>query len=193
MINADTVGRIAIRLGRAFSQKWAKAIPSDAEWNWETAQNYARFVTSQRPPKVDGDMISFKHRSSSTSWRVSPACVAVECVAKGEGLQALVEAHIIDEMPIVIVILPNFAAMEPADIWRADRAITSVCAGPWQPLHRLTPLSVIAQTLPEYVPSEPTQLSYVGDHIIASHAPLHDAMHRGGARFFTAWSALVTR
>jgi hypothetical protein len=193
MIDADTAGRIAIRLGRAFSQKWAKAIPSDAKWNWETAQNYAQWVPSQRPVKVDGDTISFRHRNSSTSWEVSPTCVRVECVAKGDGLQALVEANIIDGIPLVIAILPSFGSMQPADIWRADRAITSVCAGPWQSLHRLTPLSVIAQALPEYVPSEPARLTYIGDHILSTHEPLHAAMARGGHRFFTAWSALVTR
>ena len=193
MIESDTVGRIAIRLGRAFSQKWAKAIPNDTEWNWETAKNYAQFVPSQRPPSVDGDAISFRHRSSSTSWEVSPTRVRVECVAKGEGLQALVEANIIDGMALVIAILPSFARMEAADIWRADRAITSVCAGPWQSLHRLTPLSVISQALPEHVPSEPSRVTYIADHILSTHEPLHAAMARGGHRFFTSWSALVTR
>ena len=141
----------------------------------------------------EGDTISFRHRSSSTAWEVSPTRVRVECIAKGDGLQALVEANIIDGMALVIAILPSFALMQPADIWRADRAITSVCAGPWQSLHRLTPLSVIAQALPEYVPSEPARLTYIGDHILATHEPLHAAMARGGHRFFTAWSALVTR
>ena len=96
-------------------------------------------------------------------------------------------------MALVIAILPNFARMEAADIWRADRAITSVCAGPWQSLHRLTPLSVIAQALPEHVPSEPSRITYIADHILSTHEPLHRAMARGGHRFFTAWSALVTR
>ena len=193
MIDPDTIGRIAIRLGRAYNHAWAKAIPSDAKWNWETARDYISHARSKRPPAVLGDAIRFEHDDSATSWTVAPTLVRVVSSDAREGVQSVVEADLPGGTPRVTVTLTNFAAMKEAAIWRADRALTSVCGGPWQPLHRLTPLVVIARALPEYIPPTPARLTYEGDRIYCSHEPLDAQMASLGHRFFTAWGSMVTR
>ncbi len=193
MIDPDTVGRIAIRLGRAYNQGWAKAIPSDAKWDWETARDYISHARSKRPPAVLGDAIRFEHVDSATSWTVAPTLVRVVSSDAHDGVQSVVEADLPGGTPRVTVTLANFAAMKEAAIWRADRALTSVCGGPWQPLHRLTPLVVIARALPEYIPTEPARLLYLGDRIISSAPELDAAMTRAGSRFFTSWASMAVR
>ena len=193
MIDSDTVGRIAIRLGRAYNHAWAKAIPSDAKWNWETARDYISHARSKRPPAVLGDTIRFEHDDSATSWTVAPTLVRVVSSDAREGVQSVVEADLPGGTPRVTVTLTSFAAMKEAAIWRADRALTSVCGGPWRPLHRLTPLVVIARALPEYIPTEPVRLLYLGDRIISSAPELDAAMSRAGSRFFTAWASMAVR
>lgn len=193
MIDPDTVGRLAIRLGRSYSQGWAKAIPSDARWDWRTAEAYVRGARTNRPPVVVGDAISFEHVDSSTSWRVAPDLVRVVSSDRTDGVQSVVDASIVDGAPVVTVDLQSFAGLKEAAIWRADRALTSVCGGPWQPLHRLTPLVVIARALPEYLPTEPARLTYAGDRITSSFAELDAAMSRAGHRFFTAWASMAVR
>lgn len=193
MISPDDVGRIAIRLGRAYNHAWAKAIPSDARWDWETARDYIAHARSKRPPAVLGDTIRFEHDDSATSWTVAPTLVRVVSSDAREGVQSVVEADIPGGTPRVTVTLPSFASMKESAIWRADRALTSVCGGPWQPLHRLTPLVVIARALPEYIPTEPVRLLYLGDRIISSAPELDAAMGRAGSRFFTAWASMAVR
>lgn len=193
MIGQDDVGRIAIRLGRAYNQGWAKAIPSDAKWNWETARDYIVHARTKRPPAVLGDAIRFEHDDSATSWTVAPTLVRVVSSDTHEGVQSVVEADLPGGTPRVTVTLTSFAAMKEAAIWRADRALTSVCGGPWQPLHRLTPLVVIARSLPEYIPTEPTRLLYLGDRIRSSSPELDAAMSRLGSRFFTSWASMAIR
>lgn len=193
MIDPDTVGRIAIRLGRAYNQGWAKAIPSDAKWNWETARDYIVHARTKRPPAVLGDAIRFERDDSATSWTVAPTLVRVVSSDASEGVQSVVEADLPGGTPRVTVTLTNFAAMKEAAIWRADRALTSVCGGPWQPLHKLTPLVVIARALPEYIPTEPARLLYLGDRILSSSPELDAAMSRLGSRFFTAWASMAVR
>lgn len=192
MIDPDTVGRIAIRLGRAYMQGWAKAIPSDVKWNWETAEAAVRNAKTNRPPKVVGDTIRFDNADSSTSWLISPTEVRVIGEDRIGGVQTVVEAQL-DGAPRVVVTAVSLAALKESAIWRADRALTSVCAGPWQSLHRLTPLTVIVQALPEYIPTEPARLTYEGDRIRCTYAPLDEAMARLGCRFFTRWGTMVMR
>jgi len=194
MIDVDMVGRLAIRLGRSYSQGWAKAIPKDARWNWETASAYAQAAKTNRPPHVEGNSISFSHSQSGTQWIVSPNVVRVDFFDRAGERQGSVEAKGADVFgPSVHVEMASFAGMQEAAIWRFDRALTSVCEGPWKALHALTPIICIAKALPEYLPTEHASLTYCDGRIKSSFAPLDDAMRRAGVRFFTQWERMITR
>lgn len=195
-IQLDVVGRIAIRFGRALNHKWAKEITRDELWNWAAAKRAIEGASSQRAPRVDGDAVIYDTHGSSTSFVFSPREVRVVFYDKHEaaGPVGVVEARLDETFgPVIDVDIRSFASLPEASVWRFDRAITSLSCGPWIGLHRLTPIGVIVQALPEYIPSEPSRLAYVDGRIISSSPELDKAMQRAGSRFFTDWERMATR
>lgn len=189
----DLVGRLAIRLGRAFRHKWALDIQRDTIWNWSTAEQALASARSPKAPHVD-DEGTIVYDTGSTRWVLSTEYVAVECNDKKEGPRCRIDARIDETFgPVLEVWLASLADFEERELWRFDRCLTSLSEGPWKPLHRLTPLAVIVQALPEYLPTGPSTLVYVDERIISNAIDLNRAMARAGLRFFTQWERMVTR
>ena len=104
-----------------------------------------------------------------------------------------VEARVDETLgPVLEVWLASLAGFDEFELSRFDRVITSLSEGPWKPLHKLTPIAVIVQALPEYLPVEPSMLVYVEGRIISSDPELNAAMTRAGVRFFTQWERMRT-
>lgn len=188
----DLIGRLAIRLGRAFRHKWATEIPRDAIWNWLTAEKAIRAATNKTVPKLDGFDVTYN--VGQTHWLLTPDAVVVHCDDRELGTRARIEARVDETFgPVLEVWLASLAGFDHFELSRFDKVITSLSEGPWKPLHRLTPLAVIVQALPEYLPTEPSTLVYTEGRIISSDAELNAAMTRAGHRFFTQWERMVTR
>ena len=191
-ISSDLVGRLAIRLGRAFRHKWALDIPRDTIWNWSTATQALASARSPKAPHVD-DEGTIVYDTGSTRWVLSTEYVAVECNDKEKGPRCRIDARIDETFgPVLEVWLASLADFEERELWRFDRCLTSLSEGPWKPLHRLTPLIVIVQALPEYLPVGASTLVYVEGRIISSAPELDAAMKRAGIRFFTQWERMLT-
>ena len=188
----DLIGRLAIRLGRAFKHKWATEIPRDAVWDWNTAQRAIRSATNRTVPKLDG--FDMTYNVGQTHWLLTPDDIVVHCDDRELGTRARIEARVDETLgPVLEVWLASLAGFDHFELSRFDKVITSLSEGPWKPLHRLTPLAVIVQALPEYLPTEPSTLVYTEGRIISSDAELNAAMTRAGVRFFTQWERMVTR
>lgn len=188
----DLIGRLAIRLGRAFRHKWATEIPRDAVWNWLTAEKAIRSATNRTVPKLDGFDVAYY--GGQTHWLLTPDAVVVHCDDRELGTRARIEARVDETFgPVLEVWLASLAGFDHFELSRFDKVITSLSEGPWKPLHRLTPLAVIVQALPEYLPTEPSTLVYTEGRIISSSPELDAAMTRAGVRFFTQWERMVTR
>lgn len=187
----DLIGRLAIRLGRAFRHKWATEIPRDAIWNWLTAEKAIRAATNKTVPKLDGFDVTYN--VGQTHWLLTPDAVVVHCDDRDLGTRARIEARVDETFgPVLEVWLASLAGFDHFELSRFDKVITSLSEGPWKPLHRLTPLAVIVQALPEYLPTEPSTLVYTEGRIISSDAGLNAAMTRAGVRFFTQWERMRT-
>lgn len=187
----DLIGRLAIRLGRAFRHKWATEIPRDAVWDWSTAQRAIRAATNKTVPKIDGCDLTYN--VGQTHWLLTPDDIVVHCDDRELGTRARIEARVDETFgPVLEVWLASLAGFDHFELSRFDRVITSLSEGPWKPLHRLTPLAVIVQALPEYLPTEPSTLVYTEGRIISSAPELDAAMKRAGLRFFTQWERMRT-
>lgn len=187
----DLVGRLAIRLGRAFKHKWATEIPRDAVWNWLTAEKAIRAATNKTVPKIDG--FDLTYNVGQTHWLLTPDDIVVRCDDRDLGTRARVEARVDETLgPVLEVWLASLAGFDEFELSRFDRCLTSLSEGPWKPLHRLTPIAVIVQALPEYLPVEPSMLVYVEGRIISNDPELNAAMTRAGVRFFTQWERMRT-
>jgi len=187
----DIIGRLAIRLGRAFRHKWATEIPRDAIWNWLTAEKAIRSATNKTVPKLDGYDLAYN--VGQTHWLLTPDTIVVRCDDRELGTRARVEARVDETLgPVLEVWLATLAGFDEFELSRFDKVITSLSEGPWKPLHRLTPIAVIVQALPEYLPTEPSTLVYVDGRIISSDPELNAAMTRAGVRFFTQWERMRT-
>ena len=188
----DLIGRLAIRLGRAFRHKWALDIPRDTIWNWSTATHALASARSPKAPHVD-DEGTIVYDTGSTRWVLSTEYVAVECNDKEKGPRCRIDARIDETFgPVLEVWLASLAGFDHFELSRFDKVITSLSEGPWKPLHRLTPLAVIVQALPEYMPTEPSTLIYTEGRIISNDPELNAAMTRAGVRFFTQWERMRT-
>ena len=188
----DLIGRLAIRLGRAFRHKWATEIPRDAVWNWFTAEKAIRSATNRTVPNLDGYDLTYN--VGQTHWLLTPDDIVVRCDDRELGTRCRVEARVDETLgPVLEVWLASLSGFDHFELGRFDKVLTSLSEGPWKPLHRLTPLAVIVQALPEYLPTEPSMLVYTDGRIISGDAELNAAMARAGTRFFTQWERMVTR
>lgn len=187
----DLIGRLAIRLGRAFKHKWATEIPRDAVWNWLTAEKAIRAATNRTVPKLDGFDVTYN--VGQTHWLLTPDDIVVCCDDRELGTRARIEARVDETLgPVLEVWLASLAGFDHFELSRFDRVITSLSEGPWKPLHKLTPIAVIVQAFPEYLPTEPSTLIYTEGRIISSSPELDAAMTRAGHRFFTQWERMRT-
>lgn len=161
-VDEDILGRMAIRLGRAYSHGWAKDIPKAAPWSWSMMTLYIGQSLSTRLPKVDQERSTVSYDHSSSHWTFSPGKVEVTFDdRKSEGHIGVVRLgydHLNE--PYLHVRIEDASAMTDSRAWRMDRAITSLSCGPWRPLYTLPPLAVLCTALKRYLPKCPMNLYY---------------------------------
>lgn len=185
----DLIGRIAIRLGRAFRHKWATEIPRDAVWNWLTAEKAIRATTNKTVPKLDGYDLTYN--VGQTHWLLTPDDIVVRCDDRELGTRCRVEARVDETLgPVLEVWLASLAGFDEFELSRFDKVITSLSEGPWKPLHRLPPIRLVVQAFPEYLPTEASSLVYADGRIASSYEPLETAIRRAGVRFVNEWERM---
>ncbi|NBW09317.1 MAG: hypothetical protein EBR82_14960 [Caulobacteraceae bacterium] len=147
-LERDTLARMAIRLGRAYSQSWAKAITKDQRWDWETCKNAIESSPAQRVPTLTEDP-SIRHNHSSTEWVFDDRRAQVEFYDRTANAYIGVvkcSTNAFGE-PVIVVRVESPHRMVDGQLWRFDKAITSLSCDKWKPLYSLPPLSVIWSVL----------------------------------------------
>lgn len=155
VISPDLVGRMAIRLGRAFNQGWAQNINRGVPWNWATCTDAIERGASSRKPIVVEAESRIKH-VAQTYWDLSPTDAIVMFLDKRRDLIGDVRLH--DDH--LSVMLKDWKSLDNNQVWRVDRAINSLCCGKWQPLYHMPPLNWLTEVFQEVLPSETVVLDY---------------------------------
>lgn len=163
MIDRDTIGRIAIRLGRAYEQAWCAHLGKDTTWGWDSATKAILDCQTKFRPMYDDDGIVLETRNMDWTIQHDECCVDF-FDRTTSGLVAKV--RLIDSTvagPHISVYLHNMAnlASMQNQLWRVDRAVASMSTDRWKPLYSLPPLAVIAKVFAGHLPSCPTHFYYV--------------------------------
>lgn len=159
VIGPDMVGRMAIRLGRAYNQGWAQSIERGTPWNWVTATEAIERSTSSRKPIVVEAENRIKN-PANTYWDLSPTEARVVFLDKAKEKVGSVQLCEHDNSVSVHVVLDDWADLGDNQVWRIDRAINSLCCGRWQALYSFPPLNWLSMTFDELLPSYKIHLFY---------------------------------
>jgi hypothetical protein len=190
-LERDTLARMAIRLGRAYSQSWAKAIGKDQRWDWETCKKAIESSPAQRVPMLTEDP-SIRHNHSSTEWVFDDRRAQVEFYDRLARAYIGVAACNVDAFgePVLVVRVESPQRMVDGQLWRFDKAITSLSCDKWKPLYSLPPLSVIWSVLGS-PPACPVtfyyRLSVTGPTIDLAGFPIGEAQRDAYATFDRAF------
>lgn len=156
----DLHGEQAIRLGRAYQQKWALDAPKSIRWDWEQACYLLSIARQKLKPRVEGDSIVYDSRKSSTHWTLANGVARVTMLDKGiitGGVSTGRDEH---RSPWIMVRMQGWGSMSQDQIWRYDRAITSLSCGDWRCFYKLPPLNVLSDVL-RPLPDTEIRLWYV--------------------------------
>jgi hypothetical protein len=201
MTDHDTIARMAIRLGRGYRQSWATRIPKThgVTWDWTTASAYAE--GQRNAPTFDRSAGTITYATNKMRWTLSvDGDVEIEIDSQA-GLACSIAADLLGmgATPCIVARVPDLAGLGSHDLWKLDVAITSLCCGPWKPMHHMPPLRVLVEAL--RAPSTPCALVYTAHDVTARapddlsrahsfHESLADFGRRGG---FAKWERLVIR
>lgn len=188
LTDADTLGRMAIRLGRAYSQSWAKEIPKSVPWTWDMAKYYMSISKSERVPEMDELKVEIVYDHSSTHWLLCQERVEVQFYdRKAQAYVGFVRLDV-DALgsPVITVRVESPSVIADGQLWRFDKAVTSLSCGSWQQLYSLPPLSVLLAIVGKG-PSCPITLYYRvgtdGPTIDVAGAPVGEAQRVEYAAF----------
>lgn len=175
-VDIDVLGRMAIRLGRAYNHSWAKEIPKSVPWSWDMCKYYVGLSSARRPFIDDArDTITYDH--SNSHWLFSPERVEVTMKNRHESEFVGFVRLYTDALgrPVLHVRLENWAKLSDGQLWRVDRAVTSLSCGPWAKLYSLPPVAVLGKALAKHLPDFPVNLLYTlsGDEPVIEVAGLH--------------------
>lgn len=197
MTDHDTIARMAIRLARSYHHGWATRIPKThgVAWNWVTASEYARGHRSE--PRFDRDKGTIVYDTGKMTWSLGPERIEVNVrTQSGEACSVVAKG---DPTPRLVVTVPDLSALVSHDLWKLDVAVTSLCCGPWKPLHELPPLRVLFAALA--MPKTPCALVYeqgevrarLPDDLETAH-PFDELLAEFGRRGgFRRWEKLIVR
>lgn len=163
LIDADTLGRMAIRLGRAYSQSWAKAIAKGQNWNWDCAKHAIESCKSQRLPEMDEQRVRITYDHGSSHWFLSQEKVSIDFWDRNAQAYIGHVACQVDALgaPVIAVRVESPRRLVDGQMWRVDNAVTSLSTERWQALYSLPPLQVIwAAVGPQAIPGCPLTFYY---------------------------------
>jgi hypothetical protein len=163
IVDADTLGRMAIRLGRAYNQAWAKDMAKSVPWNWDMAKYYVEICKSSRLPTLDESRVAITYDDSSTHWTLSQEKVEVNFFDRKRGAYVGHARCEVDALgaPVISVRVDHPRSMMQGGLWRVDKAVTSLSVERWQPLYSLPPIQVLFELLgAEAIPKCPITLFY---------------------------------
>ena len=167
IVPQDTIGRIAIRLGRAFQHPWTKSIDSSAVWDWETAKAAIESATSKNRPAIqNGCAVSWGHSGSSTTWELRPSRCALFFRDKGTLNDNAGNVQLSEDSagnPAIRVFFERLAGMSPENLWRFDRAVTSFSCDRWRVFYKMPPVTLLQDVLGDDTPTVPCIFWYVVD------------------------------
>lgn len=162
-IDADTLARMAIRLGRAYSQLWAKSIAKGQSWDWDCAKHAIDTSTAQRLPDLDEKRCRITYDHGSSHWMLTQERVQIDFWDRNaQGYIGHVTCQV-DALgaPVISVRVESPRRLVDGQIWRVDKAVTSLSTERWQPLYSLPPLQVIWTALgADVIPDCPVTLYY---------------------------------
>lgn len=198
IVDADTLGRMAIRAGRAYSQAWARDIPRSVPWNWDMAKYYVGISAAKRLPEFDESRVAITYDHSSTHWLLSQERIEMNMYDRNAQAYVGYVRCEVDALgaPVISVRLESPRRMVDGSIWRVDKALTSLSCERWQPLYQLPPLSVVLELLgPKAVPSCPITMFYRvsanGPTIDVAGTPIGDEQKASYAVFDSAFRRLI--
>lgn len=163
IVDADTLGRMAIRLGRAYGQAWAKDVAKSVPWNWDMAKYYVDICKSSRLPLIDEERVTITYDDSSTHWTLSQEKVSIDFYDRKRGAYVGHARCEVDALgaPVISVRIDHPKSMVKTSLWRVDKAVTSLSTSRWQPLYSLPPVQVLFELLgAEAIPECPVTLFY---------------------------------
>lgn len=197
MTDHDTIARMAIRLARNYYHGWATRIPKThgIAWDWATAVEYATGHRSE--PRFDRDQGTIVYDTGRLTWHLGPERIEVSARTQSDDVCSVVAKTC--PTPRLVVTVPDLSALVSHDLWKIDVAITSLCCGPWKPLHSLPPLRVLSVALA--MTATPCALVYEEGHVsarqpdnIAAAHPFDELLAEFGRRGgFTRWERLIVR
>ena len=163
-IDRDTVGRMVIRLSRAYKHGWATGLPEGAVWDWKTMSEAVFASMSSRKPVVDDWDASVRASKDASTWVVSPQKVRIDFMERQDSV-GFVELDWLDNGPAIRVAI-DLKNAHDTHRWRVGRAVTSLACGPWQEFIRLPTVGMVADSFGEAAGSGVTELVYrlVGTH-----------------------------
>jgi len=156
-LDRDTVGRVVIRLSRAYRHGWAAALPDGIEWNWKTMSEAIASSSSKRKPVVDDWDGSVRASKDASTWVVSPHEVRIDFLERGENVGYVELAWL--EGPAIRVGI-DLKHAHDTHRWRVGRAVTSLSCGPWQEFIRLPTVSMVADSFGKAAGGGITELVY---------------------------------
>jgi hypothetical protein len=166
-IDKDTLGNVAIRLGRAFEQAWAADIPRKTPFDWRACYEAVITARASRKPHMDFEHGWFHHEPRGMRWNLTERAVSVVLRDKHDN-DGEVRA-VVNELgqPVMLVTIRCWEALTEAQVRRYDALTAAVACGPWEAFYRYPPPSVLGAALGSkgVLPCYPVTLVYavVGD------------------------------
>lgn len=157
----DLAGETCIRLARAYQHAWAKNIPANVPWNWKTAEYFINIAKQKTKPRVGDGLIVFDSRKSSTHWKMGEGRAQVTMLDKGAITGGVSTGRDEAGKPWMLVRIHDWSSLGQEQVWRYDRALTSLACGDWRVFYQLPPLSVLGPVLGSRVPSVDVRLWFV--------------------------------
>lgn len=161
MSHRDLHGEQAIRLGRAYQHAWATQAPQSIKWNWEQAVYLLSVAKQKSKPKVVGESIVYDWRKSSTHWTLADGFGSVTMFDKGVVTGGVSTGRDERGQPWIMASIGNWRSLGDEQLWRYDRAITSLSCGDWRCFYTLPPLNVLTPVLREFLPDFEVRLWFV--------------------------------
>lgn len=157
----DLHGEQAIRLGRAYQQAWAVQAPASVRWDWEQAVYLLSVAKQKGKPRVAGESIVYDSRKSNTHWTLADGSATVTMFDKGIVTGGVATGRDERGSPWLMVSVGNWRSLSDEQIWRYDRAITSLSCGDWRCFYKMPPLNVLSSVLRETLPDCEVRLWFV--------------------------------
>jgi hypothetical protein len=195
LLDYDQRAKVAIRLGRAYTHKWASTMDKTT-WSWSSMVEAVRAHVGDNPlkraPKIDDESVRWTHQQ--TQWKVD-ADGAEVVFHRGFVEAAVLTAYSDDLGPAIMLRLPKVSTLDQSDDWwRIDRAFTAVCTQLWSWCYQMPAPEIACDLLRKKLDSDDLVLLYRPGSMQALNADLSIApkcnaflQEAIGKSFLTEW------